>query len=277
MPMRWCIHDPDIHDLFSSTLANLHDDTHELYIRPCVFLFSLMPRRPLGEHYSTIGLQYHVGQGRHFSTRSLRHSERWKKISAFARGSRHGGPWFHVDTCAYHLKVRDRPTQSYKWGAYPGVTAVTEKYRVVHEINRAAGMWTMSCTSISGGSNMFDGALLDEISRDASGSVQVVDDGVSAFIDRTAEIIPLPVYLERASESETRTVIARLGHCIRNNAATNIFNRIWIPGITASPYGRVYLFDYDAVEEIDGSKDSHQFGPRTGRGFSSGLGSSKRA
>jgi isocitrate dehydrogenase kinase/phosphatase len=40
----------DIHDLFSSTLANLHVTT-ELYYQTCVFLFSLMPRRPLGEHY----------------------------------------------------------------------------------------------------------------------------------------------------------------------------------------------------------------------------------
>ena len=48
---------------------------------------------------------------------------------------------FTFDACAYHLKViRDRPTTSYKWGAYPGVAAVIEKYRLVHEINRAGSM-----------------------------------------------------------------------------------------------------------------------------------------
>ena len=50
----------DIHDLFSSALANFHVTTR-LYYQTCVFLFSLMPRRPLGQHYSTIGFN-HVGK-----------------------------------------------------------------------------------------------------------------------------------------------------------------------------------------------------------------------
>ena len=36
--------------------------------------------------------------------------------------------------------IRDQPTESYKWGDYPGVAAVIEKYRLVHEINRAGSM-----------------------------------------------------------------------------------------------------------------------------------------
>ena len=50
----------DIHDLFSSALANFHVTTR-LYYQTCVFLFSLMPRRPFGHHYSTIGFN-HVGK-----------------------------------------------------------------------------------------------------------------------------------------------------------------------------------------------------------------------
>ena len=50
----------DIHDLFSSALANFHVTTR-LYYQTCVFLFSIMPRRPLGHHYSTIGYN-HVGK-----------------------------------------------------------------------------------------------------------------------------------------------------------------------------------------------------------------------
>ena len=50
----------DIHDLFSSALANFHVTTR-LYYQTCVFLFSLMPRRPLGHQYSTIGFN-HVGK-----------------------------------------------------------------------------------------------------------------------------------------------------------------------------------------------------------------------
>src|ERR1700677_3265003 len=50
----------DIHGLFSSALANFHVTTR-LYYQTCVFLYSLMPRRPLGHHYSTIGFN-HVGK-----------------------------------------------------------------------------------------------------------------------------------------------------------------------------------------------------------------------
>ena len=48
---------------------------------------------------------------------------------------------FTFDECGYHLKViRDRPTSAYKWGEYPGVVKVIDKYRAVHEINRAGSM-----------------------------------------------------------------------------------------------------------------------------------------
>jgi isocitrate dehydrogenase kinase/phosphatase len=241
----------DIHDLFSSTLANLHVTT-ELYYQTCVFLFSLMPRRPLGEHYSTVGYN-HVGKVAILNeiTAQLRTGKKFQRSPGVPGTVALG---FTFDSCSYHLKViRDQPTKAYKWGAYPGVAAVTEKYRVVHEINRAGSMLdNVMYFNLRLDRNMFDPALLDEISGEASGSVQVVDDGVflrSLIVQ--LKIIPLPVYLERATESETRAAIARLGHCIRNNAATNIFNKdLDSRNYGVGRYGRVYLFDYDAVEKL---------------------------
>ena len=59
------------------------------------------------------------------------------------------------------------------------------------------------------------------------------------------------MFLENASESETREVIVHLGQCIRNNAATNIFNRdLDSRNYGVGRYGRVFLFDYDAVEKL---------------------------
>jgi isocitrate dehydrogenase kinase/phosphatase len=241
----------DIHDLFSSTLANLHVTT-ELYYQTCVFLFSLMPRRPLGEHYSTIGYN-HVGKVAILNeiTAQLRTGEKFQRSPGVPGTVALG---FTFDSCAYHLKViRDRPTQSYKWGAFPGVPAVTEKYRVVHEINRAGSMLdNVMYFNLRLDRNMFDPALLEEISAEASGSVQVVGEGVflrSMIVQ--LKIIPLPMYLERATHNETRAAIARLGHCIRNNAATNIFNKdLDSRNYGVGRYGRVYLFDYDAVEKL---------------------------
>ena len=241
----------DIHDLFSSTLANLHVTT-PLYYQTCVFLFSIMPRRPLGEHYSTIGYN-HVGKVAILNeiTAQLRDGNQFQR-SAGVPGTVALG--FTFDTCAYHLKViRDKPTQSYKWGVFPGVTAVTEKYRTVHEINRAGSMLdNVMYFNMRLDRDVFDPTLLAEICREASDSVQVVDDGVylrSLIVQ--LKIVPLPVYLERAGEKEIRAVIARLGHCIRNNAATNIFNKdLDSRNYGVGRYGRVYLFDYDAVEKL---------------------------
>jgi isocitrate dehydrogenase kinase/phosphatase len=241
----------DIHDLFSSALANFHVTTR-LYYQTCVFLFSLMPRRPFGHQYSTIGFN-HVGKVAILNeiNEQVRRGCRLQR-SPGAPGTVALG--FTFDECAYHLKViRDEPTSSYKWGAYPGVAAVTDKYRVVHEINRAGSMMdNVMYFNLRLARDMFDPALLDEICRQAAGSVQVDQDGVYLrTLIVQLKIVPLPVFLETADEDATRAVMVSLGHCIRNNAATNIFNKdLDSRNYGVGRYGRVFLFDYDAVEKL---------------------------
>lgn len=242
----------DIHDLFSSALANFHVTT-PLYYQTCVFLFSIMPRRPLGHHYSTIGYN-HVGKVAILNEiiETVRSSGQKLSRSPGAAGTVALG--FTFEACSYHLKViRDRPTASYKWGAFPGVDVVIEKYRVVHEINRAGSMLdNVMYFNLRLDRELFEPELLDELVREAPGSVQVEADGV--FIRSLIvqlKIIPLPVYLESADEAATRAVIQSLGHCIRNNAATDIFNKdLDSRNYGVGRYGRVFLFDYDAVEKL---------------------------
>jgi isocitrate dehydrogenase kinase/phosphatase len=242
----------DIHGLFSSALANLHVTTR-LYYQTCVFLFSLMPRRPLGHHYSTIGFN-HVGKVAILNEilEQMRQSGERFERSPGAPGTVAFG--FTFRACEYHLKViRDHPTASYKWGEFPGVAAIIDKYRLVHEINRAGSMLdNVMYFNLRLDRAMFDRALLDELLRQAAGSVQVEQDGVflrSLIVQM--KIIPLPVYLETADETETRDVIISLGNCIRNNAATNIFNKdLDSRNYGVGRYGRVFLFDYDAVEKL---------------------------
>jgi isocitrate dehydrogenase kinase/phosphatase len=241
----------DIHDLFSSALANFHVTTR-LYYQTCVFLFSLMPRRPFGHQYSTIGYN-HVGKVAILNEineqvgRGLRFQRSPGAAGTVALG-------FTFDECAYHLKViRDKPTNSYKWGAYPGVAAVSDKYRVVHEINRAGSMLdNVMYFNLRLDRDMFEPTLLDEICRQAAGSVQVDHDGVYLrTLIVQLKIVPLPVFLETADENATRAVMVSLGHCIRNNAATNIFNKdLDSRNYGVGRYGRVFLFDYDAVEKL---------------------------
>ena len=241
----------DIHDLFSSALANFHVTTR-LYYQTCVFLYSLMPRRPFGHHYSTIGFN-HVGKVAILNeiNEQIRRGHRFERSPGVPGTVALG---FTFDACSYHLKViRDRPTHSYKWGSYPGVDAVSDKYRVVHEINRAGSMLdNVIYFNLRLEREMFDPALLDEICREASGSVQVDLDGVYLkILIVQLKIVPLPVFLETADETATRAVMVSLGNCIRNNAATDIFNKdLDSRNYGVGRYGRVFLFDYDAVEKL---------------------------
>jgi isocitrate dehydrogenase kinase/phosphatase len=241
----------DIHDLFSSALANFHVTTR-LYYQTCVFLFSLMPRRPFGHQYSTIGFN-HVGKVAILNeiNEQVRCGHRFQRSPGVPGTVALG---FTFDACAYHLKViRDQPTSSYKWGAYPGVAAVSDKYRVVHEINRAGSMLdNVMYFNLRLDRDMFDPALLDEICRQAAGSVQVDRDGVYLrTLIVQMKIVPLPVFLQTADDDATRAVMVSLGHCIRNNAATNIFNKdLDSRNYGVGRYGRVFLFDYDAVEKL---------------------------
>jgi isocitrate dehydrogenase kinase/phosphatase len=241
----------DIHDLFSSALANFHVTTR-LYYQTCVFLFSLMPRRPFGHQYSTIGFN-HVGKVAILNeiTEQVRRGHRLQRSPGVPGTVALG---FTFNECSYHLKViRDRPTSSYKWGVYPGVAKVVDKYRVVHEINRAGNMLdNVMYFNLRLDHDMFEPELLDEISREAEGSVQVDRDGVYLrTLIVQMKIVPLPVFLETADDNATRAVMVSLGHCIRNNAATNIFNKdLDSRNYGVGRYGRVFLFDYDAVEKF---------------------------
>jgi isocitrate dehydrogenase kinase/phosphatase len=242
----------DIHNLFSSALANFHVTTR-LYYQTCVFLYSIMPLRPLGHQYSTIGYN-HVGKVAILNeiAEQMRESGQRFQRSPGVPGTVALG--FTFGACSYHLKViRDQPTASYKWGEYPGTAAVLDKYRAVHEINRAGSMLdNVMYFNLRLDRAMFDAALLEEICAQAAGSVQV--DG-SAVLLRSLivqlKIVPLPVYLEGAGDEEIRAAMVSLGNCIRNNAATNIFNRdLDSRNYGVGRYGRVLLFDYDAVEQL---------------------------
>jgi isocitrate dehydrogenase kinase/phosphatase len=227
--------------------------TTRLYYQTCVFLFSLMPKRPLGHHYSTIGFN-HVGKVAILNEviEQVRQSgHRLQRSPGFAGTVALG---FTFEDCSYHLKViRDRPTTSYKWGEFPGVAAVLDKYREVHEINRAGSMLdNVMYFNLTLDRDLFDPDLLADICRQASRSVQVEGDSVyirSLIVQ--LKIVPLPLYLESADQSEIHNVIVNLGNCIRNNAATNIFNKdLDSRNYGVGRYGRVLLFDYDAVEKL---------------------------
>ena len=129
----------DAHNLFSSTLANFHvTNTH--YHELAAFLHTVMPTRRLGLHYSTIGFN-HVGKVAVMNELREELATRGEVFTPAVgfRGSVAIG--FAAPSSDYNLKViRDVPTDQYKWGEFPGIRAVLDKYRRVHEIDRTGSM-----------------------------------------------------------------------------------------------------------------------------------------
>ncbi|MEM7221340.1 MAG: isocitrate dehydrogenase kinase/phosphatase AceK regulatory subunit [Pseudomonadota bacterium] len=238
------------HNIFSSTLANFHV-TNASYHELSEFLFSIMPKRPLGHHYSTIGFN-HVGKVavmNELKTELATNEEVFETAVGF-RGTVAIG--FSAPSSAYVLKViRDHPTGNYKWGHFAGVASVLRKYSQVHEINRTGSMLdNIIYYNLKLDRASFDPALLEEILEAAGGAVSLQGaDVVFKHLIVQLKMIPLTVFLETAAPEDAATAVVNLGHCIKNNAAANIFNK----DLDGRNYGvskvlKVYLYDYDALE-----------------------------
>jgi isocitrate dehydrogenase kinase/phosphatase len=239
-----------VHNLFNTTEApcqvtNLH--YHEL----SAFLHSIMPRRPLGLHYSTIGF-HHVAKvavmnevRRHLGT----HGELLDTAPGFPGTVAIA---FTSPRSDYVLKViRDRPTDGYKWDSFQGVDVVLEKYKRVHEINRTGSMLdNILYYNLKLDCSWFKPALMNELLGAASNAVQMQGEAlVFKYLVVQRKLTPLSVFLTTAPPDKASRAIVNLGYCIRNNAAANVFNKDFdARNYGVSRYLKVFLYDYDAVE-----------------------------
>lgn len=240
----------DAHNIFSSTLANFHV-TNAYYHELSSELFNVMPHRPLGLHYSTIGFN-HIGKVAVMDELQKEMSESPEALDTAVgfRGTVAIG--FTIPPSGYVLKIiRDKPTDGYKWGTFEGVESVLRKYKRVHEINRTGSMLdNLVYSNIKLQKSWFAPELLEEMINAASESVSVRRNTVTfEHLIIQLKVTPFPVYLETATEEEAEIAVINLGHCIKNNASANIFNKdLDGRNYGVSPFGKVYLFDYDAVE-----------------------------
>ena len=242
--------EPEAHNLFSTTRANFivtNDHYHEL----AEFLYGIMPKRPLGLHYSSLGFN-HFGKVAVMDelTAELTEDDAVLDTAVGFPGTVAIG--FQAPGSVYNLKViRDHPTDNYKWGDFAGVESVLEKYRRVHDINRTGSMLDNAIYyNVTLPKSHFAMELLSEMLEDASNAVSLR--GTTVFFQHLIvqrKMIPMPVFLEQAPREDCERAVISLGQCIKNNMAANIFNR----DLDGRNYGvgshiRVYLFDYDALE-----------------------------
>jgi isocitrate dehydrogenase kinase/phosphatase len=238
--------------VFSSTLANFHV-TLNRYHELADYLFKLMPSRPRGLQYTTIGYNHlgkvtvmrQITEALDTDRRPLEHARGPRGSVAIAFTSP------QVDVV---LKViRDRPAPSYKWAHFAGPESVLAKYHRVHELNRSGSMLdNIIYSDIALPRRLFGDELLHDLAQHAAGCVRIEhDQAVFRHLIVQRKVVPLPIYLQSCAPAEAEMAVIRLGQCIRNNAAMNVFNR----DLDGRNYGVsslrfVYLFDYDALEEL---------------------------
>lgn len=246
----------EIHRVFSSALANFHV-TEYAYHQLARFLHELMPKRPLGLHYSTIGFN-HVGKVAVMRELVAEHHRSQEPID-FAVGSRGTvAIGFSMPSSRYVMKViRDTPAEGYKWDTFAGPDAILKKYGLVHDMDRAGSMLdNVMFSNVRLERSWFTPELLQEFAKAAEGSVKILHRYVLfKHLIVQMKLVPLPVFLANASEEAGKRAIEELGICIQNNAAANIFNKdLDARNYGVSRIGKIYLFDYDAVEPLSGVK-----------------------
>jgi isocitrate dehydrogenase kinase/phosphatase len=241
-----------VHNLCSSTEAPFQV-TNRHYHELAAFLHSIMPSRPLGLHYSTIGYY-------HFSKVAVMNEVRRRLVHDRERFTvAPGSPGtvtiaFTSPQLDYVLKViRDQPTSDYKWERFEGVDAVLAKYKRVHEINRTGSMLdNMVYYNLRLEHAWFESELASELLEAAANSVQRQGRAlVFRYLIAQRKLTPLNVFLETAPGQKAERAIINLGFCIRNNAAANVFNKDFdARNYGVSRYLKIYLYDYDAVEAL---------------------------
>ena len=247
---------PHVHNLFNTTQAAFHV-TNLHYHEIAEFLLSIMPRRPLGLQYAIFGY-YHFSKVAIMSEITQQLAQSGEVLDTAPGSPGTVAMAFNAPCLAYVLKViRDRPTDGYKWGQFPGPAAVLDKYERVHQINRTGSMLDNTIFyDLKLDRAWFNPRLLDDLLSAAGNAVRLQGNAVIfryLVVQRT--LSPLNIYLRTAAPEKARRVISNLGHCIRNNAAANLFNRDFDArnyGVTR--YLKVFLYDYDAVEALTDMK-----------------------
>jgi len=217
--------------------------------RPAAFvsvLRAIMPRKPPSELYTAIG---HNKHGKTVFYRSLLHhlagSDEAFDIAPGARGM-----VMIVFTLpsfdAVFKIIRDR-------FAAPKTTTrddVLERYRLVFRHDRAGRLAdAQEFEQLRFDRRRFSAALLDELAREARGTVTITDDSVvirHVYTER--KMVPLDLYLAHAAPDEAQAAILDFGQALRDLAATNIFpGDLLLKNFGVTRHQRLVFYDYDEL------------------------------
>jgi isocitrate dehydrogenase kinase/phosphatase len=130
---------------------------------------------------------------------------------------------------------------------------VRSKFTMVKHVDRVGRMAdTHEFTDLALPRDRFSDELLAQLNLLAPSMIE--DDGETltvrhCYVER--RMVPLNIYLDRASAEELEAAVRDYGNAIRDLAAANIFpgDMLWRNfGVTS--YGRVVFYDYDEIEYL---------------------------
>lgn len=237
----------DMSTLFSFTRAYFMVDMEvpSAYVN---FLESLLPRKSAAEFYNAIGLQK---QGKNLFYRDfLHHLSHSTDQFALAPGIKGMVMTvFTLPSYPYVFKmIRDNI-------AKPGMDHATVKsrYLLVKKHDRAGRMadtWEYSQVALP--KRRFSKELLEELRQEVPSQIEESGDLIvlkHVYIER--RMLPLNIYLGRASGAALESAIKQYGDAIRELAANNIFpGDMLYKNFGLTRLGRLVFYDYDEIQSM---------------------------
>jgi len=213
------------------------------------YLRGIMPRKPLSELYTAIGLHRH---GKSELYRSLlRHLATSDDRFEIAPGQR------GMVMCVFTLPGFDVVFKVIRDRFDPPKTVTHEevraKYRLVFRHDRAGRLVdAQAFEDLEFERARFTPELLDQLLLLAGDSVQVRGDRVvfrHLYTER--RLRPLDLYLREADPAAAREAVQDYGQVLRDLAATNIFpGDMLLKNFGVSRHGRLIFYDYDELAPL---------------------------
>ncbi len=212
------------------------------------FLHSMTPLRARSELYTMLGLGK---QGKTLFFRELLHHLHHSRDEFIEAPGLRGQVMlvFTLPSYPYVFKViRD----TFGSGKNTTRAAVRAKFTMVKNIDRVGRLAdTLEFVDLALPRERFSPEVLERLAELAPSMVSDGDPLVIHHCYVEQRMVPLNIYLDRASPEQLEAVVLDYGNAIRDLAAANIFpgDMLWRNfGVTGS--GRVVFYDYDEIEYL---------------------------
>jgi len=212
------------------------------------FLRSLTPVRAGSELYTMLGLGK---QGKTLFFRELlQHLHHSRDEFVEAPGIR--GQVMLVFTLPSYPYVFKLIRDSFGYGKDTNRATVRSKFTMVKHVDRVGRLAdTLEFVDLALPRERFSAELLEQLQELAPSMVSDGDPLVIRHCYVERRMVPLNLYLDRASPEELEAAVVDYGNAIRDLAAANIFpgDMLWRNfGVTS--YGRVVFYDYDEIDYL---------------------------